>query len=279
MDTVLMLDENTKRAQEIANALFRHGLNIFRIKSAERCAFEARRLQPRVVVAFLSGIGRSVQDVMDKLQLQRAVPVIIVSDQWAEVEELEALDAGASDFLRGDASTTLIARRVLHVLDERQKEANESTKPGSRKALTCGDLELDVDFHTARWAGQDIGVTRMEMDLLISLTEYPGMVKSRESLMNDIHDENIYVDDRTIDSHMKRLRRKIRAVDPEFDAIKTIYGLGYKFLVSAAAKRSNHPVSSEVDSVLHCQPLGIPLPSGRGGTRERLCAASRCDLT
>lgn len=257
MNTVLMLDDDVKRAQKIANALFCHNLNIFRMTSAERCASEARRLQPKAVIASVSGIDCSATDLVDKLQLRRTVPIIIISDRWAEVEELEALDAGASDFLRGDASANLIARRILHVLNERAIAANQDSDPGSQNTLIYDELELDVDFHIARWAGRDIGVTRMEMDLLVSLTRYPGIVKSRESLMADIHDENVYVDARTIDSHMKRLRRKIRAIDPAFDGIKSIYGVGYKFFVSAATSRMNESARSESASGLDTGSVGL----------------------
>lgn len=245
MDTVLMLDEDMKRGQEIANALICHDLNIFRIKSVERCASEASRLQPKAIIASVSRVDSSAAEVMNKLQPQRNVPVIMISDRWAEVEELEALDAGASDFLRGDASVALIAKRILHVLNARKVAANEDIAPASQDVLIYDKLELDVDFHIARWAGQDIGVTRMEMNLLMSLTEYPGMVKTRESLMDYIHNENVYVEARTIDSHMKRLRRKIRAIDPTFDGIKTIYGVGYKFWVSPTAKRMNESLERE----------------------------------
>ena len=92
-----------------------------------------------------------------------------------------------------------------------------------------GRLSMDPARHRVRWDGRDVTLTVTEFMILEALAQRPGVVKSRNQLMDIAYQDDIYVDDRTIDSHIKRLRRKFRAADPEFHAIETLYGVGYRF--------------------------------------------------
>ena len=113
-----------------------------------------------------------------------------------------------------------------------QSEVSDQGKSGSDdvlKSIKRGRLRLDADRHECLWDGQTVNLTITEFYILQSLAARPGFVKSRDALMDAAYDEQIYVDDRTIDSHIKRLRRKFKVVAPDFDAIETLYGVGYRF--------------------------------------------------
>ncbi|TIU76522.1 MAG: DNA-binding response regulator, partial [Mesorhizobium sp.] len=97
------------------------------------------------------------------------------------------------------------------------------------RSLERGQLVMDQERHTCTWKGEPVTLTVTEFLILHSLAQRPGVVKSRDALMDSAYDEQVYVDDRTIDSHIKRLRKKFKAVDDDFEMIETLYGVGYRF--------------------------------------------------
>ena len=107
--------------------------------------------------------------------------------------------------------------------------APEPSAEASGKAIKRGKLTMDPARHESMWDGRPVKLTVTEFLLLQALAQRPGFVKSRDNLMDAAYDDQVYVDDRTIDSHVKRMRKKFRAVDPEFDAIETLYGVGYRY--------------------------------------------------
>jgi two-component system response regulator ChvI len=140
------------------------------------------------------------------------------------------LNAGADDYIRKPFSQRLLLERVKAVL--RRSDSHRPT-PGSpegkKEALVRGKLALDPQRHECTWEGKPVRLTVTEFLILQSLAQRPGFVKSRDSLMDAAYDDQVYVDDRTIDSHIKRLRKKFKQVDDNFDAIETLYGVGYRY--------------------------------------------------
>lgn len=231
MDTALLLDFNFEISRKVADALFRHSINVFRMVSAEQCSFEARRLNPAVIIIARSSGSAYDTDKLNVLLKVGKAPVIVISEGHDEAEELAALDAGAAEFIKGTASGELIAARVLHALNSGRVDKRDGRESENRRVLNHDRLELDIGAHNAKWAGHVLNVTCKEMALLATLIQSPGVVKSRRSLIDEAYSEDTYVDDRTVDSHMKRIRNKIRAVDPDFDGIQAVYGIGYRFRV------------------------------------------------
>jgi two-component system response regulator ChvI len=142
------------------------------------------------------------------------------------------LKMGADDYITKPFSQRLLIERIRAVL--RRTKARAEPKPETAQAdtgaiLNRGALRLDADRHDCLWRERSVSLTVTEFMILDALARRPGVVKSRDALMDAAYDDQIYVDDRTIDSHIKRLRRKFRAVDKQFDAIETLYGVGYKF--------------------------------------------------
>jgi two-component system response regulator ChvI len=139
------------------------------------------------------------------------------------------LRMGADDYITKPFSQRLLIERIRALLrrESLRKKTTEAV-PGAEK-IVRGSLTLDDARHVCAWKGLPVALTVTEYLLLKSLAQRPGLVKNRDQLIDMAYGENIYVDDRTIDSHIKRIRKKFRDVDPEFSQIETLYGVGYKY--------------------------------------------------
>jgi two-component system response regulator ChvI len=169
-------------------------------------------------------------EMLNRLRRTSDVPVIFLTSKEDEVDEVLGFRMGADDYIRKPFSQRLLLERIRALL--RRAEAGRgqrSAEGATEKAISRGPLVLDPARHACQWNGQPITLTVTEFLLLYALAQRPGHVKSRDNLMSAAYAENVYVDDRTIDSHIKRLRKKFRNVDPAFDAIETLYGVGYRY--------------------------------------------------
>ena len=164
--------------------------------------------------------------VLRRLREHSSLPVVILTDSADEVEEIVGLRMGADAVLRRPWSTQLLAERIRALSRRSRASAPEENGAGSR--ISCPPLEIDTNRMVATWRGAELHLTGTEFRLLQTLAERPGYVRTRNLLMDRLYGDDIYVLDRTVDSHIKRLRRKMRAIDPEFDAIETLYGTGYR---------------------------------------------------
>jgi two-component system, OmpR family, response regulator ChvI len=158
------------------------------------------------------------------------LPVIFLSSKDEEIDELFGLKMGADDFIRKPFSHRILVEHVKAVL--RRSGSNDGGVFGeidATKALERGQLRMDPERHTCTWKNQPITLTVTEFLILQTLATRPGVVKSRNALMDAAYDDQVYVDDRTIDSHIKRLRKKFKQADDSFDMIDAVYGVGYRF--------------------------------------------------
>ena len=169
-------------------------------------------------------------EVLRRLRQTSELPVIILTSKDEEIDEILGFNLGADDYIHKPFSQRLLIERVKAVL--RRADGGEGEPGGavaSGKTIKRGRLTLDSARHDCLWDERPVKLTVTEFLLLQSLAQRPGFVKSRDNLMDAAYDDQVYVDDRTIDSHIKRMRRKFRQVDPEFDAIETLYGVGYRY--------------------------------------------------
>jgi two-component system, OmpR family, response regulator ChvI len=177
---------------------------------------------------------------MDGLELLRRLrqanaelPVIFLTSKDEEIDELMGLNAGADDYIRKPFSQRLLLERVRAVLRRAEGRGGVPAAAGAeaakKEALVRGKLALDPQRHECTWDGKAVRLTVTEFLILQALAQRPGFVKSRDSLMDAAYDDQVYVDDRTIDSHIKRLRKKFKVVADDFDAIETLYGVGYRY--------------------------------------------------
>ncbi len=154
------------------------------------------------------------------------MPVIFLTSKDEEVDEIMGLRLGADDYIKKPFSQRLLIERIRALL--RREQARLA--PASGEALLVrGDLILDGARHVCTWKGKPIELTVTEFLLLKGLAQRPGHVKNRDQLMDSAYGDSIYVDDRTIDSHIKRVRRKFKESDPDFTQIETLYGIGYRY--------------------------------------------------
>ena len=147
-----------------------------------------------------------------------------------EIDELFGLKMGADDYIAKPFKQRLLVERVKAVLRRNQaREGVAGTPSVEESTMERGLLKMDQERHTCHWDGKPVTLTVTEFLILQSLAQRPGVVKSRDALMDAAYEDQVYVDDRTIDSHIKRLRKKFKAVDDNFDVIETLYGVGYRF--------------------------------------------------
>ena len=167
-------------------------------------------------------------ELLQRLRARTAMPAIFLTSKDDEVDELMGLRMGADDYIKKPFSQRLLIERIRSVL--RRAEARGQDGPDlSDKAIVRGALVMDPDRHLCTWNSESVNLTVTEFLLLLSLAQRPGHVKSRDQLIDAAYGEHIYVDDRTIDSHIKRLRKKFREVDTAFSEIETLYGVGYRY--------------------------------------------------
>ena len=169
--------------------------------------------------------------LLQTLRAHSALPVIFLTSKDEEPDEALGLALGADDYITKPFSQRLLVARIRAIL--RRSDLVRS-QPGDipgepSDSIMRGRLRLDPARHMVAWSGKPVSLTVTEFLILEALAARPGVVKSRNQLMDAAYTEDVFVDDRTIDSHIKRLRRKFRAVDPEFAGIETLYGAGYSF--------------------------------------------------
>ena len=173
---------------------------------------------------------------MDGMELLRRVrqksdlPVIFLTSKDEEIDELIGLRMGADDYVRKPFSQRLLVERIRVILRRSDKAAGGGENASADESvLVRGSLKMDPLRHSVEWKGASITLTVTEFLILQALAQRPGFVKSRDQLLDVAYDDQVYVDDRTIDSHIKRIRRKFKASDDEFASIETLYGIGYRY--------------------------------------------------
>jgi two-component system response regulator ChvI len=177
-------------------------------------------------------------ELLQRLREKSVLPVIFLTSKDDEPDQALGLALGADDYITKPFSQRLLVARIRALLRRSELATRDLAEPqaaATADVFRRGRLEMDPERHLVRWDDKPVSLTVTEFLILDALAQRPGVIKSRNQLMDAAYSDDVFVDDRTIDSHIKRLRRKFRAVDPEFGAIETLYGAGYSF---AEARRS-----------------------------------------
>ena len=165
-------------------------------------------------------------ELLERLRRKSGLPVIFLTSKDDEIDEVLGLRMGADDYITKPFSQRLLIERIRAVLRRRELAGAER---GGKDLMQRGRLVLDPARHMCTWCDGEVNLTVTEFLLLQALAAHPGHVKNRNQLIDAAYGEHIYVDDRTIDSHIKRLRRKFKELDSEFAQIETLYGVGYRY--------------------------------------------------
>jgi len=168
-------------------------------------------------------------ELLRRLREKSPVPAIFLTSKDDELDEALGLALGADDYITKPFSQRLLIARIRAILRRVEMRGRGDEETPVAEKIVRGRLEMDPARHRVTWAGKGVTLTVTEFLILEALAQRPGFVKSRDQLMDTAYQDDVYVDDRTIDSHIKRLRRKFRQVDNDFKAIETLYGVGYRF--------------------------------------------------
>lgn len=229
--TIALVDDDRNILTSVSMALEAEGYQVRTYSDGEEAL---RGLTQRPADLSILDIKMPRLNGMELLQKLRQapvtnmMPVIFLTSKDEEVDEIMGLSMGADDYITKPFSQRLLLERIRAILRREQLRLNPPG-PESSNMLTRGDLVLDSARHQCTWKGKPVNLTVTEFLLVKALAQRPGHVKSRDQLMDAAYGESIYVDDRTIDSHIKRLRKKFRDVDSNFEQIETLYGVGYRY--------------------------------------------------
>jgi two-component system, OmpR family, response regulator ChvI len=227
--TIALVDDDRNILTSVSIALEAEG---FRVDTYGDGAEALRGLAQKPVDLAILDIKMPRMDgieLLAKLREKIATPVIFLTSKDDEVDEVLGLHMGADDYIKKPFSQRLLIARIRALLRRRDLDTQKETATTGDEVIQRGELVLDPARHKCTWKGDPVDLTVTEFLLLKALAYRPGLVKNRDQLIDAAYGEHIYVDDRTIDSHVKRLRKKFRAVDREFAEIETLYGVGYRY--------------------------------------------------
>jgi two-component system response regulator ChvI len=243
MQTIALVDDDRNILTSVSIALEAEGYKVETYTDGASALDGLLARPPQLAIFDIKMPRMDGMELLRRLRQKSDIPVIFLTSKDEEIDELFGLKMGADDFITKPFSQRLLVERVKAILRrsanrEAAAAANAAGTPKSAadiqaRSLERGQLAMDQERHTCTWKNEQVTLTVTEFLILHSLAQRPGVVKSRDSLMDAAYDEQVYVDDRTIDSHIKRLRKKFKMVDNDFDMIETLYGVGYRFRESA----------------------------------------------
>jgi two-component system, OmpR family, response regulator ChvI len=231
MARITLVDDDENIVASVSLALESHGhaVKAYFDGATGLAAIEADA--PDLVILDVKMPRMDGMEVLRRIRAGADLPVIMLTSKDDEIDEILGFNLGADDYIHKPFSQRLLLERVKAVLRRAgiDNGASPSDPNAASKAIKRGRLTLDPARHDCLWDNRPVRLTVTEFLLLQSLAARPGFVKSRDNLMDAAYDDQVYVDDRTIDSHIKRMRKKFRQVDKTFDAIETLYGVGYRY--------------------------------------------------
>ena len=224
---VAVVDDEESIRQTVGLALRREGYEVSTWDDGQ-AAWEAfRERMPDLVVLDILMPRMDGLELCRKLRgLSEAVPILFLSSKDEEFDRVLGLELGGDDYLTKPFSMRELVARVRVLFRRRALRRDPTT---ATQVLVAGDLMLDLDRFQAAWKGAPLSLTVTEFRILHALARHPGRVKTRQQLVEEGYPEDTYVSDRTVDTHIKRLRKKLAAVDAEADPVETMYGLGYRW--------------------------------------------------
>lgn len=228
--SVMLVDDDQNILTSVSMLLESEGFIVYTYTDGAMALMALERTPCDIAILDVKMPRMTGTELLKNIRRRSVLPVIFLTSKDDESDQAQGLSLGADDYITKPFSQKLLLERIKAVLrraDPNLFPSNENDP--AHKIYVRGALKLDPARHICEWKEQSVPVTVTEFLLLEALVKHPGHVKTRDALMNTAYSDDIYVDDRTIDSHIKRLRKKFRNVDSDFDAIQTLYGVGYKW--------------------------------------------------
>ncbi len=223
---IALVDDDQNILASVSLALEAEGYQVDTYFDSEQALIGLIQRPPELAILDIKMPRLDGTELLGKLRQKSGLPVIFLTSKDDELDEALGLGMGADDYITKPFSQRLLLARIKAVLRRSGSEASSGSK---EDMISHGDLLLDPDRHLCSWKGVEVKLTVTEFLLLQALALRPGHVKSRDQLMDAAYGDSVFLEDRTIDSHIKRIRRKFRAHDKSFDRIETLYGIGYKY--------------------------------------------------
>ncbi len=230
MSRIALVDDDRNILTSVAMTLESEGFEVETFHDGQQALDAFSRRMPDMAVFDIKMPRMDGMDLLQRVRQTSRLPVIFLTSKDDEIDEVLGLRMGADDYVKKPFSQRLLVERIRALL--RRQDVLSGAQPTAAEAsqmMTRGHLVMDPARHAVIWKGRPVSLTVTEFLLLQALAQRPGFVKSRDQLMDVAYDDQVYVDDRTIDSHIKRLRKKMRAVDEGFSEIETLYGIGYRY--------------------------------------------------
>jgi two-component system response regulator ChvI len=230
MSRIALVDDDRNILTSVAMTLEAEGFEVETYNDGQSALEAFNRRMPDMAVLDIKMPRMDGMDLLQRMRQKTSIPVIFLTSKDDEIDEVLGLRMGADDYVKKPFSQRLLVERIRALL-RRQEAINtgEAAATEETRMMERGALRMDPLRHSVTWKGREVSLTVTEFLLLQALAQRPGFVKSRDQLMDVAYDDQVYVDDRTIDSHIKRLRKKMRSVDDTFSAIETLYGIGYRY--------------------------------------------------
>ena len=232
MSRIALVDDDRNILTSVSMTLEAEGFEVETFNDGQAALDAFNKKLPDMAVFDIKMPRMDGMDLLQRVRQKTSMPVIFLTSKDDEIDEVLGLRMGADDYVKKPFSQRLLVERIRALLRRQEVIAGDAAggEPGeTSQVLLRGELRMDPLRHAVAWKGKDVSLTVTEFLLLQALAQRPGFVKSRDQLMDVAYDDQVYVDDRTIDSHIKRLRKKMRMVDNEFSAIETLYGIGYRY--------------------------------------------------
>ena len=230
MATIALVDDDRNILTSVSMVLEAEGFEVKTYTDGASALTALSQAQPDLAILDIKMPRMDGMELLRRLRLKTDMPVIFLTSKDEEIDEVIGLRMGADDYVRKPFSQRLLVERIRAVLRRREAtDENIEERAEAEKVIKRGKLEMDPLRHTTLWEGDNVTLTVTEFLILHALAQRPGFVKSRDQLMDAAYDDQVYVDDRTIDSHIKRIRKKFREVTDDFNSIETLYGVGYRY--------------------------------------------------
>ena len=229
MPTIALVDDDRNILTSVGMTMEAEGYSVQKYNDGAAALQGLQDNPPDVAIFDIKMPRMDGMELLRRIRQKTDLPVIFLTSKDDEIDELFGLKMGADDFIKKPFSQRLLVERVKAVLRRAGARDGVVMPQEANKVIERGKLAMDPDRHSCTWDGRPVTLTVTEFLILQSLAQRPGIVKSRDALMDAAYDDQVYVDDRTIDSHIKRLRKKMRMVDDDFSAIETLYGIGYRY--------------------------------------------------
>jgi two-component system, OmpR family, response regulator ChvI len=231
MSRIALVDDDRNILTSVSMTLEAEGFEVETYNDGQAALDAFNKKLPDMAVFDIKMPRMDGMDLLQRVRQKTSMPVIFLTSKDDEIDEVLGLRMGADDYVKKPFSQRLLVERIRALLRRQEVIAGdgEGGEIDTAQVMVRGELRMDPLRHSVLWKGRDVSLTVTEFLLLQALAQRPGFVKSRDQLMDVAYDDQVYVDDRTIDSHIKRLRKKMRMVDDDFSAIETLYGIGYRY--------------------------------------------------